>query len=172
MLETQKNWQTLPPHEGCFVCDNPEGRRIRFQTFWDAKRALFLAEIEFGKDCQGPPDHTHGGAQMAVLDELMGGSAWLSGHPVVAVSVKTNLEQMLPLHEAVYGEAKVVKKKERKVYTEGLIRSFDQPERVYAKSEGLFIILPQKYFSENNIQNATGPAKSWLQYADMGKAKS
>ena len=70
--------------EDTFVSGDRTGHRFRIRYYRDRQDNRLLGKILFGAGAQGPPDHVHGGAMAAILDESMGGVAWQSGHPVVA----------------------------------------------------------------------------------------
>jgi acyl-coenzyme A thioesterase PaaI-like protein len=95
-------------------------------------------KVWFSEKTSGPPGHVHGGCQAAVLDEMMGSTAWSLGHPVVAAHIKVEFLEMVPYAVELSVRGRVIDKQNRKVRVEAEI--YDQ-QRQLARSEGLFIIL-------------------------------
>jgi acyl-coenzyme A thioesterase PaaI-like protein len=81
----------------------------------------------------------------ALLDEAMGGAAWMEGHPVVAAELTTRFKTMLPLGTRCVVEAWVIAVDGRKVRVAGRLRMSDD-DTVYAEGEALFITLDPKRF--------------------------
>jgi acyl-coenzyme A thioesterase PaaI-like protein len=136
------------PHmilEDSFVSGDSSGGRLSLRYFrHDPDRSL-RAKVRFGPGTQGPPGHAHGGSIAAVLDEAMGGAAWMQGHPAVAAELTTRFRIMLPLGARCVVEAWVSGVDGRKVRVAGrLVRS--EGDTVYAEGEALFIALDPKKF--------------------------
>jgi acyl-coenzyme A thioesterase PaaI-like protein len=131
---------------GSFVSSTREENPIRI-SYWktDSKDTL-LAKVYFEKFCEGPPGHVHGGCQAAVLDEVMGSSAWAFGHAVVAAKIEIEFLEMIPLESTYWAQGKVLKTEGKKVFLEGKIQSEDG--KVYAQSSGLFIVLSEDRLTE------------------------
>ncbi len=99
----------------------------------------------FGPGAQGPPGHAHGGSMAAILDEAMGGAAWIEGHPVVAAELTMQFRKMLPLGTRCVVEAKVSGVDGRKVRVVGRLTQ-SEGDTVYAEAGALFIALdPEKF---------------------------
>ena len=149
-LETpQPGWSPVRlPHmilEDSFVSGDSSGHRLSLRYFrHDADRSL-RAKVVFGPGTQGPPGHAHGGSMAAILDEAMGGSAWMQGHPVVAAELTTRFKTMLPLGARCVVEAWVSAVEGRKVRVAGRLRQGDG-DTVFAEGEALFITLDPKKF--------------------------
>ena len=121
-----------------FVSGDPEGRRMRIKYFTDENQQL-KEKVWFGTGTQGPPGYVHGGSMAAVLDEAMGGAAWLAGHMSVAAEITVSYKKMLPLETCCIVESRTVNVDGRKVRTEAEIK--DRNGKVYSTASGLFIAL-------------------------------
>jgi acyl-coenzyme A thioesterase PaaI-like protein len=120
--------------------DKPGGFGARF--FVDESGRI-VGKVSLDASKQGPPDHAHGGALIALIDEAMGACAWYHGHRVVAAGLQFNLRRPVPLNLEVSVIAQVDRVDGRKVYTSGTILLPD--EAVAVEGTGLFIEAPQ-YF--------------------------
>ena len=129
-----------------FVSENPDSRRLQVRYFQDEESRQLRGRVWFGPGTQGPPGHAHGGSMAAVLDEAMGGAAWLAGHTVVAAEITISYQKMLPLETRCVIEARVVAVDGRKVRTEAEVK--DRGGRVFATARGLFITLDSTKFGE------------------------
>ncbi len=125
-----------------FVSGEPDGNRYRVRYYRDQQEQL-RARIWFGPETEGPPDHSHGGAMAAVLDEVLGLAAWSAGYPVVVGNLNINFRNLLPLEQVVTVESTLVSVSGRKVMVHGRICHGDA---VYAEAECLCITI-----EENNI---------------------
>lgn len=123
-----------------FLGGDPAGDRLQVRYFRGPEDGTLFAKVVFGIDAQGPPGHVHGGAMASVLDESMGGAAWLAGHPVVAAQLNLTFLQLLPVRTPCLVQAAIAGVEGRKVHTTGQIGSPDQ-DRVYCRATGLFIVL-------------------------------
>ena len=149
-LETPPaDWSAVRlPHmvlEDSFVSGDRSGRRLSIRYFRHDPDRTLRAKVLFGPGTQGPPGHAHGGSMAALLDEAMGGAAWMQGHPVVAAELTTRFKTMLPLGARCVVEAWVSAVDGRKVRVAGRLRGSDG-DTVYAEGEALFITLDPKKF--------------------------
>lgn len=149
-LETlQPDWSPVRlPHmvlEDSFVSGDSSGRRLSLRYFRHNPDRSLRAKVIFGPGTQGPPGHAHGGSMAAILDEAMGGAAWMQGHPVVAAELTTRFRTMLPLGTRCVVEASVSGVDGRKVRVAGRLRQSDS-DTVFAEGEALFITLDPKKF--------------------------
>ncbi|OFZ21625.1 MAG: hypothetical protein A2X94_00365 [Bdellovibrionales bacterium GWB1_55_8] len=152
--EASPGWELTWPfpdtaRPGSFVSGDPEGQRIRIKYYRRKEDGALVGKAWFGPDAEGPPGHAHGGSMSAVLDEAMGGSAWLAGYAVVAVRLIIDLRRMLPLGTAVFFEGSVEKVDGRKIHTRGKLTN--AAGEVYAESQGLFIVLSQERFRGQSV---------------------
>ena len=125
-----------------FVSGDDSDRRLRVRYYRCAADDTVCAKVLSGDQAQGPPGHVHGGGQAAILDEAMGGAAWLAGHPVVAARLEITFMRMLPVGAPAVVRAEVVAVEGRKVRTRGRVTDPDGAVE-YSRAEGLFIVLDQ-----------------------------
>ncbi|HCK65486.1 MAG TPA: hypothetical protein DHW49_04415, partial [Anaerolineae bacterium] len=92
---------------------------------------------------QGPPNHAHGGASAAILDEAMGLVVWAAGHKVAAVNLEINYHKPLPLNQKMFLEAKIAKVEERKIFSVGEIRTAESI--VTVSGSGIYVPAPQLF---------------------------
>lgn len=128
--------------EDTFVSGDLSGHRLSIRYYQREDDLALRGKVIFGPGTQGPPDHAHGGSMAALMDEAMGGAAWLAGHPVVAANLNVTFLKMLPLGSPCFVEAHVTAVDGRKVRTRGEIRSLDG-DQVYCQGEALFIALDE-----------------------------
>lgn len=123
-----------------FVSGDPEGSRFRVRYYRDEENQL-KARIWFGPETEGPPGNAHGGAIAAVFDEVLGLAAWAAGYAIVVGNLNVSFRALLPLHEVVTLESRVISAVGRKVTVHGRILSGDT---VYAEGECLCITIVKK----------------------------
>lgn len=123
-----------------FVSGDPQGNRYRVRYYRDQEHNL-KARIWFGPETEGPPGNAHGGSVAAVMDEVLGLTAWAAGYPIVVGNLNVSFKNMLPLEKVVTVEGKVISAHGRKVMVHGKIYC---EETVYAEGECLCITLPKK----------------------------
>lgn len=123
-----------------FVSGEPDGNRFRVRYFRDEEQQL-KARIWFGPETGGPPDHAHGGSMAAVLDEVLGLTAWAAGYPVVVGNLNVSFKSLLPLQKVVTVESRVISVQGRKIMVHGKIFC---KKTVYAEGEALCITIPGK----------------------------
>ena len=121
-----------------FVSGDQTGNRFRVKYFRDSEQSL-VARVWFGPVTEGPPNHAHGGSIAAVLDEVLGLTAWAAGHPVVVGNLNISFRQLLPIQTVVQVNTRLVSVQGRKVMVHGEVRSLDGV--VYASAEALCIKL-------------------------------
>ena len=139
--------------EDTFVSGDLSGHRLSVRYYQRDDDLALRAKVIFGPGTQGPPDHAHGGSMAAMLDEAMGGAAWMAGHPVVAANLNIAFRRMLPLNTPCFVEAQVNSVEGRKVGTRGSIVSRDGGT-VFSEGEALFITL-----DESSISHLSGKAQ-------------
>jgi len=130
--------------EDTFVSGDRTGHRFRVRYYRPGQDNRLLGKILFGPGAQGPPDHVHGGAMAAILDEAMGGVAWQSGHPVVAAKLDVSFSKMLPISTACVVEAEIVAVDGRKISTRSVLRA-REGSKVFAEGEALFVVLDERH---------------------------
>lgn len=110
---------------------------INIKYFFDESNGCVYAMVTFGEIAKGPPNHAHGGAIAAVLDEVMGATAWMNRLHSMTAQLKINYLKAIPLKKEVYIETRIEKVIGKKVTINGHI--FDENETVFVKTESLFI---------------------------------
>lgn len=125
-----------------FVSGDPSGERLSVRYYRRTADDALLTHVLFGPATQGPPDHAHGGSMAALLDESMGGAAWVTGLPVVAAQLNVKFLAMLPLGTRCIIHAEVVAVAGRKVTTRGVLRNGSDGTE-YCRAEGLFVTLDE-----------------------------
>jgi len=129
----------LPYHGWCFVCghDNPHSIGL---TWWVDERGVLTSEFMLNEAQQGPPQHVHGGASAAILDEAMGLVVWAAGHKVAAVNLEINYHKPLPLGVSLSLETRIAEIDERKIFSTGEIRLTDQS--IAVSGRGIYVVAP------------------------------
>ncbi len=147
ILEKLKSLAPIPMkhYEESFVSNNLD-ERIQIQYYFDAATGHFYAEVLFAGLAQGPPGHVHGGAIASVLDEAMGGAAWLNKFYVMTGQLTVSFKRPLPLAERVFAESWVEKVEQRRVIVKSHLISDEGV--VYSSAEGIFVRLPLEKFKE------------------------
>ncbi|MBC7659644.1 MAG: PaaI family thioesterase [Chitinophagaceae bacterium] len=122
-----------------FVSGDPEGERIRLRFYKGPEDKVLWGRVWFGPAAEGPPGHAHGGAQAAVLDELLGGTAFIYGHVVVALNLQTDFMGFVPLQTELVLRGEILRTEGRKIYTIGTIQ--DVAGTILARGQILFLEL-------------------------------
>ncbi|PIV80258.1 PaaI family thioesterase [bacterium CG17_big_fil_post_rev_8_21_14_2_50_64_8] len=123
-----------------FVSGDDSDRRLMVRYYHCSADDTVWAKILSGERAQGPPGHVHGGGQSALMDEAMGGAAWMAGHPVVAAHLEFTFTNMLPIGEPALIHAEVTSVEGRKVHTRAVLTD-RTGEREFSRGKGLFITL-------------------------------
>ena len=129
-----------------FVSGDPDGDRIRIRYYKTKDKDVLKGRIWFGPGSEGPPGHTHGGAQAAALDEICGGAVWTHGFKVVALNLETDFITFVPLNTELVLHGEISRREGRKIYTEGRIE--DLSGRVLARGRVLFIELNEEQLAK------------------------
>ncbi len=131
----------IPYHGWCFVCgtDNPHSIGLT----WFLENGVLTSEFTLNEAQQGPPNHAHGGASAAILDEAMGLVVWAAGHKVAAVNLNINYHKPLPLNQKIIVEARIAKIEERKIISKGEIRLPDST--ISVSGSGIYVPAPQLF---------------------------
>jgi len=123
-----------------FLSGDPSLHRLLVRYYLCGPGRILCGKILSGEAAQGPPGHVHGGGQAAILDEAMGGAAWLAGHPVVAARLEIDFRAMLPIGERALVHAEVTGVTGRKIQTSARLTDTDGSQ-VFCRGIGLFITL-------------------------------
>ena len=132
----------LPEHGWCFGCGSENPHSIGL-TWWVDADGILTSEFTLNEAQQGPPNHAHGGASAAILDEAMGLVVWAAGLKVAAVNLEINYHRPLPLHQPLTVEARIAQKDERKIFSSGEIKLSDGITAVSAR--GIYVVAPQLF---------------------------
>jgi hypothetical protein len=138
----EPGWEPVVPFpsaEGTFL---HEGDRVRIAYFRKSNQPELYAKAYFGKKTMGPPQHVHGGAMAAALDEAMGAVCWMNGHPVVAATISVKFVSMLKIQTETIVEASIDRVDGRKIFTRAKLIA--PAGDVVTEAEGLFIILREE----------------------------
>ena len=137
--------ERLPEHGSCFICgtQNPKGMGLIWYVQRNPKHILVFSEFVFTLAEQGPPNHAHGGASAAVIDEAMGAAVWQSGLKVALANMSLNYHLPVPLHAPLRVEGWLERFEGRKGYARGRIVLADGGTAV--SGEGLYIHAPQLF---------------------------
>jgi acyl-coenzyme A thioesterase PaaI-like protein len=100
-----------------------------------------VAVAKFGPLSEGAPGQIHGGMILTVLDEALGGAAWLAGHPVLTVHLETEFRASVPVNAELLVETAIVAVRHRVVFVEGAL--IGQDGKTYAGARGRFLILDE-----------------------------
>lgn len=146
--QAQPGWTQVQLPEAAakdsFVSGDTTGRRLTVRYFRENSGDCLIAKVLLGPGAQGPPGHAHGGSMAALLDEVMGGAAWMNGHMVVSAELTIRFRKMLPLGTRCIVRANVAQADGRKVSTAGTI--CDEDGTLFCEGEALFIVLDPKRF--------------------------
>ena len=163
MLKDDKNWlqQPLPGSQPAdlpflaladtFVSGDSSDHRLSIRYYRRDDNGALAGKVIFGPGTQGPPAHAHGGSMAALLDEAMGGAAWMAGHPVVAAQLNITFRTMLPLGTRCLVSARVVEANGRKIKTTAELHSADG-EQLFCRGEALFVILDTEKIEQLSIE--------------------
>ncbi len=122
-----------------FVSANREDNRIDLTYYFNQETGQLYADVVFGLYAQGPPNHVHGGAISAVLDESMGLASWMNKYPVMTATLTTEFLKPVPLGMDIIVQAWIENSSEKKIIGKSKLMGTDG--KVYAKAHGLFIVL-------------------------------
>lgn len=125
------------PFGNSYVSNEPDGDRVRIRFYQRREDGRVMAPVWFGPGCLGPPGHSHGGALAAVLDEVMGLTAWAAQRPVLLARLTTHNRAKVPLRRTMVCEAWFAETSGRKITVAA--RLVDPDGTVYVEGDGLFI---------------------------------
>ncbi len=137
---------TVHPSTSSFVSGGLIDNFIDIKYFFDEQNGSFYATVTFGEIAKGPPKHAHGGAISAVLDEVMGATAWMNKLHSMTDQLKINFLKAVPLNKEVFIETHIDEVIEKKVTING--RVFDEDDTLYCETESLFIKQSKEKFQK------------------------
>jgi len=115
---------------------------IDVQYYCDENLLKFYVRVLFHVETQGAPGIVHGGAIASVMDEAMGGVAFLNHLPAVTASLTLNYHKPLPVETAMYITTSIEKTEGKRVYIVG--KMFDGDGVLFADSKGIFVKVPHE----------------------------
>lgn len=106
----------------------------------------FYIKSYFGRTCEGPPMHAHGGLTAALLDEAMGTSCWCNHIGVMTKEFTTKYHVPVKLNEEIHGVAyiKEISEDGYHIKTYGKLFYPDDEQRVLVETNGIFKKLSDK----------------------------
>ncbi len=144
-MKDLSNFKPLPEHGNCFVCGTLNPKSIGVKWYYDENNEIYCDTV-LTNEQQGPPNHAHGGASAALLDEAMGFAAWVTGYKIVSVNLNINYLKPIPLGVPIRIHGKIQNKDGRKIFAKGEI-SFENGEIAV---EGTSILIEPSGFFNNN----------------------
>ena len=129
------------PHRSKAYTRNPKDEiKMAYQGYHNSKENTLTGVVFFGQNVEGPPGCVHGGCIATIIDSMMGGIIWLSGHKAVTVNLNVNYRKFIPLNSEVIFETKLDKIEGRKVYVTGKLKSLDGTV-IHNDATALFILM-------------------------------
>jgi acyl-coenzyme A thioesterase PaaI-like protein len=145
----EPGWVPMPIPQAAlgqnFVSGDNSNQRLTVRYYRGPDESM-LGKALIGPAAQGPPGHAHGGSIAALLDELMGGAVWMTGHTAVSAEITVRYRKMLPLGTRCLLQAHVTAVEGRKVRTEATITDADG--HTFSRAEGLFIAIDPSHFAD------------------------
>ena len=120
-----------------FVSGDKQSERIRLRYFTDPARSALWANAWYGQGAEGPPGHAHGGSMASVLDEAMGGIAWIRDHQCLALEINVKFRKALPLGSLVRVKSWLERVDGKKIYSRAEMTGASG--ELYSESSGLFL---------------------------------
>lgn len=153
------NFNLLPEHGECFVCGSKNPKSIGVKWYYDDNDEIYCNTI-LTNEQQGPPNHAHGGASAALLDEAMGFAAWVAGYKIVSVNLNINYLKPVPLNSQIQVHGKIISKEGRKIFAKGeiVLENGDvavEGTSILIEPDGFFKKIDDEYheFLENKKKN-------------------
>ncbi len=147
----------LPPHGGCFICDPTLPSGIGIQWYGRPDGVSIHSVVTLDMTHQGPPNHAHGGASAAILDDAMGTCAWYAGHMVMTAKMTVNYRRPVPLGVELTAQACVTGTEGRKVFVraELCLPNGD----VAVETDGLFVVIREMFENSASFEERIALAK-------------
>ena len=98
----------------------------------------FYASVTFLKNAMGPPNHAHGGAIAAILDEAMGAAAWIQGLHSLTAKITIEYLHAVPVSKPFFVTITQKEISGRKIIQEGIL--IDADEKHYVRAESIFVL--------------------------------
>lgn len=130
---------TMMTYKDSFVSGDSQSD-IKTEYYFNNKNGRFYSKVYFTEKTQGPPQHVHGGAISAVLDESMGGAAWMNGYPVVTSHLSIKYMKPIRINSELFVETWLDRIEKKKIFIKGRMEGSNNV--IYAESEGTFTLIP------------------------------
>ena len=145
-MKIPDEFQNLKPYDMNLYLDSfvsgKQQNYIDVQYYYDDNLLKFYVRVLFHVETQGAPEIVHGGAIASVIDEAMGGVAFLNHLPAVTVSLTLNYRRPLSVETNMYITTTIEKTEGKKVYIMG--KMFDGDGVLFADSKGIFVKVPNE----------------------------
>ena len=151
-MKIPDEFQNLKPYDmSLYTYSFVSGKQqnyIDIQYYHDESLLKFYVRVLFHVETQGALGIVHGGAIASVMDEAMGGVAFLNHMPAVTGNLTLNYHRPLPVETTMYMTATIEKTEGKKVYIAG--KMFDGDGVLFAESEGIFVKVPHERIGFTN----------------------
>ncbi|WCL47622.1 PaaI family thioesterase [Leptospira sp. GIMC2001] len=132
-------------HDTCFGCgkNNPYGLQADFS--FDDKSGEVRFTYKFPRHYNGAPGFSHGGVISTLMDETMGALCFHLGYIVMTDTMSYKFLKATPVENELLARAWPIQKEKRKIHLQCSLTSLDE-SITYVKGEGVFHILPPRFF--------------------------
>ncbi len=139
------SWKPVRPFEGFdtvgqFIPHAVTDDRLLVRYFQDEKDGTLKTWAWFGPGAQGAPGRVHGGSVSAILDEVLGASVWITGMPVVTVTLKIRYRNPLPIGTVCGIDTEIVRKTTNRAVVKGILKARDGT--IIAEADAVYFRLP------------------------------
>ena len=145
-MKIPDEFQNLKPYDmNLYLYSFVSGKQqnyIDVHYYYDENLLKFYVRVLFHVETQGAPGIVHGGAIASVMDEAMGGVAFLNHLPAVTGSLTLNYHRPLPVETTMYITTSIEKTEGKRVYIVG--KMFDGDGVLFADSKGIFVKVPSE----------------------------
>eukprot|EP01080_Neovahlkampfia_damariscottae_P011766 gene11766-5104_t len=117
--------------------------RMAYQGYYKESKKLLSGVVYFGENVQGPPGCVHGGCIATLIDSMMGGVIWISGHRAVTVNLNVNYRKFIPLDSEVIFEVKLDKIEGRKLFVSAKLKSLNG-EVLHNDASAIFLTMKKQ----------------------------
>jgi len=142
-------------YQRCFVCGqrNPFGLHLVFRQ----ESGSIVADFQPREEHQGFPGVLHGGIVASVLDEALGRTSLLGGHPVWTMTGKLEVRyrRYVPYGPLLRVRATLESERRRMFQAKGVLTLADDEGAILAEASGIFLPLPNGVVDEI-LQNFPG----------------
>lgn len=144
-LEVPASWKPVKPFEGMdsvgqFIPHAAADDRLLIRYYRDETDGSFKTWAWFGRGAEGAPGRVHGGSVSAILDEVLGASVWMTGMPVVTVTLKIRYRNALPVGTVCDIESVIERRTAKRAFVRGALKT--RGGLVIAEAEAVYFRLP------------------------------